>query len=175
MSRLEPEAEVAAMNERLKTATQDELWQWLAERFYISFAEARKGKLKTVNEQQFEEDRDRNLAELARKVLRREYTPLRGVAFIIKEPVPREIFADIVPPGTVLGGLTKEIQELVGYTCKVVAPCTHDTASAVMAVPSAKENTLYISSGTWSLMGVERSTPDCSIFISSPCFKLVYK
>lgn len=93
MSRLEPEEEVAAMNARLGMASKEELWTWLAGRFYVAFTEARKGKLKTVNEQQFEEDRDRNLAELARKVLAREYEPLRGVAFIIKEPVPREIFA----------------------------------------------------------------------------------
>jgi rhamnulokinase len=62
----------------------------------------------------------------------------------------------------VLGNLTPEIQEVVGFKCKVVAPCTHDTASAVMALPTTKENTLYISSGTWSLMGVERPSPDCS-------------
>jgi rhamnulokinase len=62
----------------------------------------------------------------------------------------------------VLGNLTPEIQEVVGFKCKVVAPCTHDTASAVMALPTDKENTLYISSGTWSLMGVERPSPDCS-------------
>jgi rhamnulokinase len=75
---------------------------------------------------------------------------------------PREIFAEIVPPGAVLGNLTPEIQKLVGFDCKVVAPCTHDTASAVMALPTDKENTLYISSGTWSLMGVERLSPDCA-------------
>jgi rhamnulokinase len=75
---------------------------------------------------------------------------------------PREIFAEIVPPGTALGNLTPEIQQLVGFDCKVVAPCTHDTASAVMALPTTEENTLYISSGTWSLMGVERLSPDCS-------------
>lgn len=75
---------------------------------------------------------------------------------------PRAIFAQLVPPGTVLGTLTQEVQGQVGFDCKVVAPCTHDTASAVMAVPSLKENTLYISSGTWSLMGVERLSPDCS-------------
>ncbi len=75
---------------------------------------------------------------------------------------PWGIFAEIVPPGTVLGDLTADIQKLAGFNCKVVAPATHDTGSAVMAVPSVKENTLYISSGTWSLMGVERPVPDCS-------------
>jgi len=93
VSRLEPETEVALMNEELKGAGEDTLWQWLAGRFYLAFAEARKGKLKTINEQQFEEDRDRNLADLAYQVIRRDYEPKRGVAFIITEPVPREIFA----------------------------------------------------------------------------------
>lgn len=92
-SRFVPEAEVAANNERLQTATEEELWQWLATQFYRAFAEARKGKRKTVNEQRFEEDRDRNIAKLVRLTLDRSYTPSRGVAFIITEPVPREIFA----------------------------------------------------------------------------------
>lgn len=76
---------------------------------------------------------------------------------------PQEIFEDIVTPGTVLGSLTKEVQDEVGYDCQVVLPATHDTGSAVMAVPSNKENTLYISSGTWSLIGIERLEADCSL------------
>lgn len=75
---------------------------------------------------------------------------------------PRHIFGELVPPGTCLGTLTKEVQEQVGFACQVVLPATHDTGSAVMAVPSLANDTLYISSGTWSLMGVERMTPDCS-------------
>ncbi|MDR1664848.1 MAG: rhamnulokinase, partial [Clostridiales bacterium] len=75
---------------------------------------------------------------------------------------PRKIFGEIVPPGTVLGELTPAVQKRAGYNCKVVLPASHDTASAVIAVPSTEENTLYISSGTWSLMGVERLSPDCS-------------
>ena len=42
-------------------------------------------------------------------------------------------------------------------------PATHDTGSAVMAVPSLNDDTLYISSGTWSLMGTERKEADCSM------------
>jgi rhamnulokinase len=76
---------------------------------------------------------------------------------------PKDIFEEIVTPGTVLGNLTKEIQEEVGYDCRVVLPGTHDTASAVIAVPSNAEDTLYISSGTWSLMGIERLEADCSL------------
>ena len=75
---------------------------------------------------------------------------------------PRRIFLPIVIPGTTLGGLLPEIAARVGYDCKVVLPATHDTGSAVAAVPSTAEDILYISSGTWSLMGVERAAPDCT-------------
>ncbi len=75
---------------------------------------------------------------------------------------PKKIFQPILKPGTVLGGLKEEIQKEVGFSCKVVLPATHDTGSAVAAVPSNSEKTLYISSGTWSLMGVERQEADCS-------------
>lgn len=75
---------------------------------------------------------------------------------------PKDMFQKIYMPGTEIGTLTQEVQEMVGYDCKVVLPPTHDTASAVMAVPSNEEDTCYISSGTWSLMGVERMEADCS-------------
>jgi len=76
---------------------------------------------------------------------------------------PRSIFGEIVPPGTVLSELTTDIQRKAGFNCKVVMPACHDTASAVMAVPAVSAEPLYISSGTWSLMGVERPAPDCSV------------
>lgn len=76
---------------------------------------------------------------------------------------PKTIFQKMHMPGEVIGSLTEEIKELVGYDCQVVLPPTHDTASAVMAVPSNDENVCYISSGTWSLMGVEREDADCSM------------
>ena len=66
-------------------------------------------------------------------------------------------------PGTEVGDLLPEIAEEVGFSCKVVLPATHDTGSAVMAVPSLNDDTLYISSGTWSLMGTERKEADCSM------------
>ena len=65
-------------------------------------------------------------------------------------------------PGTVVGNFTKEIQEEVGFDCTVVLPATHDTGSAVLAVPTNDDNAIYISSGTWSLMGIERKEADCS-------------
>ena len=76
---------------------------------------------------------------------------------------PRRLFLPLIQPGTVIGLLTEEVSRLVGYQCQVVAPATHDTASAVMAVPSEEDETLYISSGTWSLMGTELRQADCSM------------
>lgn len=78
---------------------------------------------------------------------------------------PREIFTEIKMPGTDLGELKPEIREQVGYNCHVIIPATHDTGSAVMAVPvtdDSSDNNLYISSGTWSLMGTELSVAICS-------------
>lgn len=73
---------------------------------------------------------------------------------------PKQMFGKIVSPGICIGSLTKEVAEIVGYDCKVVVPPSHDTASAVVAVPSFGD-TVYISSGTWSLMGVETDSADC--------------
>ena len=60
-----------------------------------------------------------------------------------------------------MGNLKEEIQEQVGYDCSVVLCATHDTASAVMAMPETEGEGLYISSGTWSLMGVEQKEALC--------------
>ncbi|MBM6853196.1 rhamnulokinase [Mediterraneibacter glycyrrhizinilyticus] len=75
----------------------------------------------------------------------------------------RDMFLTVSMPGTVVGNFTEEIREEVGFDCTVVLPATHDTGSAVLAVPTNDENALYISSGTWSLMGVERKEADCSM------------
>ena len=75
---------------------------------------------------------------------------------------PEKIFQKVVMPGTLIGTLTDEVKKKVGYDCKIVLPPSHDTASAVLAVPGNDRNTCYISSGTWSLMGVETDAPDCS-------------
>lgn len=71
--------------------------------------------------------------------------------------IKKEIFMPLSLPGSIVGELKAEIASQVGFTSTVYLPATHDTASAVMAVPS-EEMPLYISSGTWSLMGIE--TPD---------------
>lgn len=74
----------------------------------------------------------------------------------------KNIFQPISIPGTVVGTFTEEIKKEVGFDCKVVLPATHDTGSAVLAVPTNDDNAIYISSGTWSLMGIERKEADCS-------------
>lgn len=75
---------------------------------------------------------------------------------------PRKLFGTIVPSGTVVGTLLPEVRSELGASDRVVvvAGGTHDTASAVAAVPaSGGEDFLYISSGTWSLLGVESEKP----------------
>ena len=78
---------------------------------------------------------------------------------IEKYGFPKKIFQQIVEPGTVLGRFTKEIIDEVGFDAYVVVPASHDTASAVMAVPANTDKPLYISSGTWSLLGTELKKP----------------
>ena len=68
----------------------------------------------------------------------------------------RSMFGKMVLPGTVIGELTAEVQQLTGLgPIPVVAVAGHDTASAVAAVPASNEQFAYLSSGTWSLMGIE--------------------
>lgn len=74
-----------------------------------------------------------------------------------------DIFQPVSMPGTVVGNFSKEIQQEVGFDCTVVLPATHDTGSAVLAVPTNDDHAIYISSGTWSLMGIERKEADCSM------------
>jgi rhamnulokinase len=73
--------------------------------------------------------------------------------------LPAGLLAEIVPPGTELGPLKSSLAEDLGLQdARVVAPATHDTASAVAGTP-LEEDFAYISSGTWSLIGVERDLP----------------
>jgi rhamnulokinase len=86
--------------------------------------------------------------------------------------LPSQLFTHIGQPGEVIGGLRKSVAEATGLSSvQVVLPGTHDTASAVMAVPASGEptdrpNWCYISSGTWSLMGAEVKNP----IINDDCF-----
>ena len=75
----------------------------------------------------------------------------------------KKMFRPVSMPGTVVGDLTEEVQKEVGFNCTVVLPATHDTGSAVLAVPTNDDDAVYISSGTWSLMGIERKEADCSM------------
>ncbi len=73
--------------------------------------------------------------------------------------IPAAMFPDVTAPGTLLGHLRSDVADFTGLgRLKVVAPATHDTASAVAAVPTTgtgRSDWAYISSGTWSLLGVE--------------------
>ncbi len=72
----------------------------------------------------------------------------------------RSHFGEMVQPGTTIGALTPEVQKLTGLgPVAVKAVAGHDTASAVAAVPAAGGNFAYLSSGTWSLMGIETAEP----------------
>jgi rhamnulokinase len=74
------------------------------------------------------------------------------------------MFPPIVAPGTVLGPVLPEIAAETGLAqdVKVLATCTHDTGAAVAAVPGNGEDWAYLSSGTWSLIGVELPKPNLS-------------
>jgi rhamnulokinase len=74
--------------------------------------------------------------------------------------LPAQLLGTLVQPGTVLGPLRSSVSQETGLGgVPVVAPGTHDTASAVAAVPATGSSWAYISSGTWSLMGVETPAP----------------
>lgn len=73
----------------------------------------------------------------------------------------RDQFGELTQPGTVIGPITKQLQEVTGLGAEVnvVAIAAHDTASAVAAVPAKDDEYAYLSCGTWSLMGIESPHP----------------
>lgn len=72
----------------------------------------------------------------------------------------RGMFGEMVMPGHKIGVLTEEVQKMTGLgAVPVIAVAGHDTASAVAAVPAKDEHFAYLSSGTWSLMGIETKEP----------------
>ncbi len=79
-----------------------------------------------------------------------------------KLEIPAGLFLEPSMPGTELGVFTAEVEREVGFSCRVVLPATHDTGSAVLAAPSEDGDFLFLSSGTWSLLGAERRQPECS-------------
>ncbi len=75
--------------------------------------------------------------------------------FINQLGLPKDIFVTLSATGTYTGKLRPAVRDEVGFNTKVIMCASHDTASAVMAMPDTTGNGIYISSGTWSLMGVE--------------------
>jgi rhamnulokinase len=91
------------------------------------------------------------------------YSPTKGWAREVLDTleIPTRILPDVVRPGTKLGPIQAEVLRDTGFnrSFPVVAVASHDTASAVAAIPDMDENSVFISSGTWSLMGVELREP----------------
>lgn len=73
--------------------------------------------------------------------------------------LPSGLFVPLSMPGETVGPLRPDIAQIVGFQTTVVLPATHDTGSAFLAVPAENENAVYLSSGTWSLLGVENKEP----------------
>jgi rhamnulokinase len=88
--------------------------------------------------------------------------------------LPKRLFGPIVEPGTKVGTLREELAIQTGSPAQlsIVTPGSHDTASAVAAVPAVdrKKNWAYLSSGTWSLLGVEMAKPNTSIAAAETSF-----
>ncbi len=103
-------------------------------------------------------------------VLRNEYTNATTGAIVNAETKQRDdellsmlgirtdIFEELSLPGTVVGNFSDEVKEFMGFDTKVILCPSHDTASAVAACPVG-DNGVYISSGTWSLIGTENLKP----------------
>ena len=88
------------------------------------------------------------------------YRPAWATGLLERLGIPTHFLPPIVEAGTVLGGLLPAVAEETGAgAVQVVAPGSHDTASAVAAVPAESADYAYLSSGTWSLMGVEIPQP----------------
>jgi rhamnulokinase len=83
------------------------------------------------------------------------------IALFTQLGLPRHLMSDIINPGSVIGPLSSEVQKETGLCVEqVIAPASHDTASAVAAVPATSNDAwAYLSSGTWSLLGVELKDP----------------
>ena len=105
------------------------------------------------------------------------YNPQTGdwaASLLDRFGIPAHILLDLIEPGTQLGQLRPSVADATGLSgVNVVLPGTHDTASAVMSVPAssepgAKPDWCYISSGTWSLMGVEVPQP----VVNEKCLEL---
>lgn len=91
------------------------------------------------------------------------YDPRKGqwaYGMLEKFGLRTDIFPQVIPAGTRVGNLTKDVCDEVGIDAvPVIAVAEHDTGSAVVSVPFSEKGAAYLSSGTWSLLGVELDTP----------------
>jgi rhamnulokinase len=106
----------------------------------------------------------RKCCEFTNATTTQAYEPRAGAwakPVIEKMGIPTKIFPEIVPAGTVLGPVCKAVREEIGIDqVPVIAPATHDTGAAVAAVPATDGVPwAFLSSGTWSLMGMEVTAP----------------
>ena len=108
-------------------------------------------RLTGVKKQEYTNATSTNLVNAANKVWDLELIERLGL--------PAKLFGELSMPGTVVGELTEEMREMVGFNTTVILPATHDTGSAFLAVPARDEDAVYLSSGTWSLLGVENESP----------------
>ncbi len=103
------------------------------------------------------------VAEFTNATTTQLYDPLAGTwaaSLFARLDLPLRLMPPVIPPGTVVAPLLASVAEETGAgRIPVVAPAVHDTGSAVAAVPAQGEGWCYISSGTWSLMGVEVKAP----------------
>ncbi len=90
---------------------------------------------------------------------------------LTKLGIRTDILSEVIPAGTKLGGLTKSVQNELGVgPIPVIAVAEHDTGAAVMSVPYAEKGAAFLSSGTWSLLGIELEKP----IINEKTLKLNY-
>jgi rhamnulokinase len=103
------------------------------------------------------------VAELTNATTTQCYDPSErawAVDLLARLDVPAAIFPEIVPPGTPLGPVVEDVAEETGLgAAPVIAGATHDTASAVVAVPFRDPGSVFLSVGTWSLVGLETREP----------------
>lgn len=87
------------------------------------------------------------------------YTKNWDKELIAKLGLPERIFLPITAAGSTLGEFSEQVQKETGLNMTVIIPATHDTGSAYLAVPAKDDNAVFLSSGTWSLLGVENFDP----------------
>lgn len=104
-----------------------------------------------VKKQEYTNATSTNLVNAAAKTWDKELIAALGL--------PQKLFGELSMPGTVVGPLKEEIAAQIGYQTTVILPATHDTGSAFLAVPAKDDSAVYLSSGTWSLLGVENEKP----------------